>query len=56
MDLRLRHLGGALEVIEVAAFVRLADMLAIHRSPAARVARRRRRPGGRRRVSSSSDT
>ena len=46
MNLRLGDRRRALQKIEVAAFVRLADMLRIHRPVAARITRRRRRPGG----------
>jgi hypothetical protein len=42
MNLRLGNRRRALEKIEVAAFVGLADMLGIHRSEAALIARRRR--------------
>src|SRR5262249_56137187 len=46
MNLRLGDLSRALQKIEVATFIRLADMLRIHCAVAARVARRRWRPGG----------
>src|ERR1700730_18126936 len=46
MNFRLRDRRLALEKIEVAALVGLADVLGKHRAVAAQVMRRRRRPGG----------
>src|SRR3954466_13382291 len=46
MNLRLRHLGLALQEVEIAALVGLADVLGEHRAITARVFRCRRHPGG----------
>src|SRR5690349_8029747 len=46
MNLRLRHLAGGGEEVEVAAVVGLADVLGEHRAVAARIFRRRLLPGG----------